>query len=73
MRRRKRRQRRRRKEEEENYDEYENYYIIVHAVYKVVGGVLNVPFGFKKIVKCSLFILLLIIWVIDSNRVLYIL
>ena len=26
-------------EEEENYDEYENYYIIVHAVYKVVGGV----------------------------------
>ena len=26
-------------EEEENYDEYEDYYIIVHAVYKVVGGV----------------------------------
>ena len=26
-------------EEEENYDEYEDYYIIVHAVYKVGGGV----------------------------------
>ena len=51
--------------DDESDDEANNYYIIV------LGGA-GVRGVSKNIVKWS-FILLLIIWVIDSNRVLYIL